>query len=110
MLHTDFVSNFCLFFEHAFRLDTRQQKKPCAPPLLPTGGGRDPCEPLRLFRIERGAERATQRHQRPSPKALPLHVVGDRATPVSGSRLSAIRFRVVYQGLLFSARAVFSDG
>jgi hypothetical protein len=32
MLHTDFVSNFCLFFEHAFRLDTRRQKtvyNPC---------------------------------------------------------------------------------
>ena len=26
MLHTDFVSNFRLFFEHAFRLDTRRQK------------------------------------------------------------------------------------
>ena len=39
MLHTDFVSNFCLFLEHAFRLDTRRQKNCVQPRLLPTGSG-----------------------------------------------------------------------
>jgi hypothetical protein len=37
VLHTDFVSNFCLVFEHAFWLDTRRQNKPCAPPAAANG-------------------------------------------------------------------------
>jgi hypothetical protein len=110
MLHTDFVSNFCLFFEHAFRLDTRRQKARVQPLLLPTGDGWGSVRaPSSAPNGTRGRARATQRHQRPPPKALPLHVVGDRAWPVSRSGLSAMRSRVVYHGLLFSARAIFSD-
>lgn len=89
MLHTDFVSNFCLFFEHAYRLDTRRQKKRARLRCCQRVGAGIRASPL--FVPNRTRRRA-------------------RATPVSGSGLSAIRFRGVYQRLLFSARAVFSDG
>lgn len=57
MLHTDFVSNFCLFFEHAYRLDTRRQKNVRASAAA-NGWGQGSVRALRLFQIERGAERA----------------------------------------------------
>jgi hypothetical protein len=86
MLHTDFVSNFCLFFEHAFWLDTRRQKKTvCKPRCCQRVAGGDPCVPLLLARMERGAEPAP-----PSvttvqyANALFLHVVSDRTPRAVG--------------------------
>jgi hypothetical protein len=110
MLHTDFVSNFCLFFERAFWLDTRRQKKTCASPAAANGWRAGVRAPSSGPNGTRGRARATQRHHRPIPKALLLHVERDRASPVSGSRLLAIRSRVVYPGLLSFACAISSDG
>jgi hypothetical protein len=58
MLHTDFVGNFCLFFEHPFRLDTRRQKPVCNPCCCQQVTDGHPCEPLLLTQMERGAEPA----------------------------------------------------
>ena len=70
MLLTGFVSNFCLFFEHSFRLETRRQKTRVQSLLLPTGGRRGSVRaPSFDPNGTQGRARATQRHHRPPPKA-----------------------------------------
>ena len=58
MLHTDFVSNFCLFFKRGFRLATHRQKRPCAIPAAANGGRQGPVRLLLLTEMERRAEPA----------------------------------------------------